>query len=287
MAKYERIADTLRQCIRAGLFKPGDRLPTETALAKEHRASLPTVRDALAQLAEEGLIDKRHGIGNFVRESCRRIERTNERHQREKDQVREADTEHVATRSPEHDTGATASDGAFSSAYEEAEADEDLAVAFGVPLGTRLLKRIYRSCPQDEDEPFDLTESYLLHDLAAANPDLLDASHEPWPGGTQHQLHTIGIELDRIVERVTARPPTAREAEQLGLQKGVSLLVVRKTSIDVNGRVVEVAHTRLPGHRIELAFTTHLARRCDDQHLTESHRSAYARSTGNRYSMRQ
>ena len=81
-----------------------------------------------------------------------------------------------------------------------------------------------------------------------------------WPGGTQSQLHTIGIELDRIVERVTARPPTAQEAQELGITEDVAVLVLRKTCVDIHGRAVEVSDIRLPGDGTALVFTTPLDR---------------------------
>ncbi|MFJ6748186.1 MULTISPECIES: GntR family transcriptional regulator [unclassified Streptomyces] len=261
MAKtYERIADALRQEIRTGRMKPGQRLPAETALAKEHRTSVPTMRDALAELLAEGLIDKRHGVGNFVRERRQRVERSNARHQWEKDRARLRETERLQTGTTEHDTGLTAPGLEFRAHYREARADEDLAAVFSVPVGTRLLRRSYRTFLRDGDAPFHLATSYLVHAVVASNPDLLDETKEPWPGGTQNQLFTLGIEVDRVVERVTARPPTWEEAEELGLQKGVSVIRLRKISIDTRGRTVEVSDLLIPGDRTELVFTTPLAR---------------------------
>ncbi|NUK14739.1 GntR family transcriptional regulator [Streptomyces lunaelactis] len=261
MAKqYERIADGLRARIRAGELKPGHRLPAETALAKEYKTSLPTMRDALALLLTEGLIDKKHGVGNFVRKPRQLVQRDNGRHQWEKDRARRTERERLETGATEHDTGLTVSDLVFRADYRETEASEDLAEQFGVPVGTRLLERIYRTLHRDEDAPFNLAHSYLVYDMIASNPDLLDPSKEPWPGGTQNQLHTLGIELDRIVERVTARPPTFEETDELGLQGGVAVVVLRKTSIDTDGRVVEVSDVTMPGDRTELIFTTPLTR---------------------------
>ncbi|MBT2369491.1 GntR family transcriptional regulator [Streptomyces sp. ISL-10] len=261
MAKqYERIAEQLRERIRAGELKPGQRLPAETALAKEYKTSLPTMRDALALLLSEGLIDKKHGVGNFVRKPRKLVQRDNARHQWEKDRARVSREERQATGATEHDTGLTVSDLIFSATYSDVPANEDLAAQFGVPVGTLLLERVYRTNHREEDSPFNIARSYLVRDMVAANPDLLDQSKEPWPGGTQNQLHTVGIELDRIVERITARPPTVEESEELGLQGGVAVVVLRKTSIDTQGRVVEVSDVTLPGDRTELIFRTHLAR---------------------------
>ncbi|MFI0777820.1 GntR family transcriptional regulator [Streptomyces sp. NPDC021212] len=260
MPRYEQIADALRHGIRTGRLHPGERLPAEDRLAARYRTSVPTLQRALSELVAEGLIDKRHGVGTFVRTPRRRVERSNERHQWEKNRARRPRAERLRTGSTEHDTGLDVSDLAFHAEYREAKADEDLAGVFGVPVGTRLLERVYRTNCRAEDAPFALVHSYLVHDVVAADPDLLDAANEPWPGGTQHQLYTIGIELDRVEERITARPPTAEEAGALGLGKGVSLILLRKICVDTDDRVVEVSDVRLPGDRTELVFVTPLTR---------------------------
>jgi GntR family transcriptional regulator len=96
--------------------------------------------------------------------------------------------------------------------------------------------------------------------MVAGNPDVLDDSLEPWPGGTQNQLHTVGIEVDRVEERFTARPPTPEEAQELELPSGTSVILLRKTSYDTDGRVVDVSDVTLPGDRTELLFVTTLER---------------------------
>lgn len=45
----------------------GARLPSETHLAAQHRVSVPTVRRALATLAQAGIVERRQGQGTFVR----------------------------------------------------------------------------------------------------------------------------------------------------------------------------------------------------------------------------
>ncbi|GAA1881758.1 GntR family transcriptional regulator [Streptantibioticus ferralitis] len=260
MAKrYEVIADALRDEIRAGRLGPGERLPAKTALAERYRVSPPTVRQALGVLRAEGLVEERHGRGDFVRAPRRKVLRSNDRHQWEKDRARAPREEREATGATEYDTGLTVSDLVFGVEYREAKADGELAAALGVPTGTRVLKRIYRTRCREEHAPFGVARSYLVYDLVAANPDLLDAANEPWPGGTHSQLCTVGIEVDRVVEQVTARPPTAEEAAELGLTAGVSVMVLRKLSIDTMGRVVDVTEVTLPGDRTELVFTTALA----------------------------
>ncbi len=194
------------------------------------------------------------------RRGRRKVVRSNERHQWEKDRVRASREERRATGATEFETGLCSRDLVFHAAYREAEADAELAAVFGLPVGARLLERTYRTRHCEEDAPLSVVRSYLPHALIAANPDLLDETREPWPGGTQNQLYTVGVEVDRVVEHVTARPSTVDEAAELELPDGAPVLVLRKVSTDVTGRVVDVSEVVLPGDRAELVFTTRLAR---------------------------
>ncbi|MDA1090662.1 MAG: GntR family transcriptional regulator [Proteobacteria bacterium] len=63
---YVRIQDELRGKIAAGKLGPGDRVPSENILARRFQTTRTTVRQALAQLAYEGLIHRQAGLGTFV-----------------------------------------------------------------------------------------------------------------------------------------------------------------------------------------------------------------------------
>jgi GntR family transcriptional regulator, transcriptional repressor for pyruvate dehydrogenase complex len=52
--------------IQAQLLKPGDKLPTESAIMKSYGVSRTVVREALSRLQAAGLVETRHGIGTFV-----------------------------------------------------------------------------------------------------------------------------------------------------------------------------------------------------------------------------
>ncbi|MFH8490242.1 GntR family transcriptional regulator [Streptomyces longisporoflavus] len=257
---YEEIADELRARIRSGQLEPGDRLPSEADLIKSTGRSGPTVQQALRVLQAEGLIEKQHGRGTFVRRQRVRLQRSNTRHQWEKNRARAPERQRLATGATEHDTGLDVDDLVFHAAYREIEAHRDLAAALGVEEGTVLVERNYRTRHSAEPNPFTRVTSYLIRDLVKGNPDLLDEANEPWPGGTGNQLYTVGIEIDRVEEHVTARPPTLDEAEELGLPPGTAVLVVRKTQYDTADRAVELSDITLPGDRTELVFTTHLER---------------------------
>lgn len=258
---YEDIADELRHKITTGQLGPGDRLPSEEELRQTYDKGVPTIRAALDVLLFEGLIDKQHGRGTFVRVPRRLVRRTNERHQWEKDRAREPLGVRAQTGATEHDTGLDISDLIFSARYHEVEATEDLASLLEVPVGTALVERAYQTRYARERAPFNVSRSYLIRNLVAANPDLLDETKEPWPGGTQNQLLTVGIEIERVVETiVSARTPTQDEAKILGMSPGMAIIELRKLSIDTAGRVVEAANVLLPGDRTEITFVTKLER---------------------------
>jgi GntR family transcriptional regulator len=64
--RYHEIAAELRSRITAGEFSGGRLLPSEAQLADSYAASRVTVRRALEELHNEGLIDSRQGLGWFV-----------------------------------------------------------------------------------------------------------------------------------------------------------------------------------------------------------------------------
>lgn len=64
--RYQEIAADLRGRIAAGEFAGGGLLPSEAQLAQTFAASRVTIRRALEELHDEGLIDSRQGLGWFV-----------------------------------------------------------------------------------------------------------------------------------------------------------------------------------------------------------------------------
>jgi GntR family transcriptional regulator, transcriptional repressor for pyruvate dehydrogenase complex len=54
--------------IQGQALKPGDKLPTESAIMQSYGVSRTVVREALSRLQAAGLVETRHGIGTFVLE---------------------------------------------------------------------------------------------------------------------------------------------------------------------------------------------------------------------------
>ncbi len=63
------VVEGIEARIRRAELKPGDRLPTESAIMIEHGVSRSVVREAISHLQAAGLVETRHGIGTFVLEA--------------------------------------------------------------------------------------------------------------------------------------------------------------------------------------------------------------------------
>ena len=64
--KYLQVIDAFTEAIRRGDFKPGDRIPAESALCAQLPVSLGTLQKALGKLAETGLVVRNRRTGTFV-----------------------------------------------------------------------------------------------------------------------------------------------------------------------------------------------------------------------------
>jgi GntR family transcriptional regulator len=253
-----RIADDIRMRIERGELAPGDSLPTIEDLCEQWRCSANPVREAIALLKQQGLISTGQGRPPVVRAPLRRVVRSSERHQDEKDLVRAPLAERRAIGVAETDMGAALNELVCLADYDVIEADNAMAGLFDIEVGTKLLRRAYEMVEPRSRRRQAWSVSHIPYPLVESNPELLDAKNEPWPGGTQHQLYTVGIEVARMIDVVTAAMPTTAEAKQWELDAGVPMVRVRRVSIDSQERVVEVSDADFPADRTELRFPTTL-----------------------------
>jgi GntR family transcriptional regulator len=65
---YHQLKQIVRGEIEQGIYKPGDRLPSEPELMQRYNVSRITVRQAFTELEHEGVVVRRHGKGTYVAE---------------------------------------------------------------------------------------------------------------------------------------------------------------------------------------------------------------------------
>ncbi len=67
LPRYQRLADILRQAVVDRRWRAGEQIPSENMIAEQYGVAPGTARQALAQLVKEGLLERQHGRGTFVR----------------------------------------------------------------------------------------------------------------------------------------------------------------------------------------------------------------------------
>jgi GntR family transcriptional regulator len=252
-----QIADDIRMKIERGTLKPGDELPTLNELVAEWDCSITTAREAIDLLKEQALITGGRGKPPVVRLPHKRIVRDASRHQTEKDLVLQPEEVRRGHGEAEDDLGDSIRNVRFHTDYTIIPADRDLASVFDIPVGAELLRKTYETSSRAGIR-LAYSTGYVPVSLIEYNPILLTADCEPWPGGAQHQFHTVGIEIARVEDQVTAFMPTTVDIQRWKLDKGVPMLKVRRISIDTKSRVVEISDAQYPADRTELHFTTNL-----------------------------
>ncbi|MFB7675260.1 GntR family transcriptional regulator [Kitasatospora purpeofusca] len=259
--KWREIADNIAAKIASGVYQPGDPLPHIRTLVAEGYGSKATINTAYSALETEGLVTTSRGHGTTVRRRPpQNIRRHQERYNWEKKLARSPIGERSNNGVVERDTGLDHDQVECHAVFNTEPATAEMATRFGIEVGTLMLHRSYWHSTPGESVALSLIDSYVVHAVAAQNPELLDSAREPWPGGTHHQLSTIGIEIDRINDAVRARTASAAEAKKLGIPPGTAVLLLDKTSISTSGDVVEYSHVVLPAERTELQYTVPLER---------------------------
>jgi len=258
---YQRELDDLRNQITSGQLAPGDALPSEEELAQHYDISRSSVRGAIRALRDSGLVEVHRPRGTFVRTPpIRTVRAPTERYQWEKNRARLPLAERDQTGTSERESGLEKDELDFHATYERQSASEQVASKLGVEPGTEVLQRIYETRRKTTQAVIGCSRSYLPTRLIESNPDLFDASNEPWPGATSHQLYTVGIEIDTITDSVTTRMPTVDEKSLMRLVDGTPVFEIQKISTSTTGTVVEVSIIVLPGDRAELQYTIQLQR---------------------------
>jgi GntR family transcriptional regulator len=256
----QQIADHFRAQIRSGELPPGEQLPSTSATAKEWGVAIATVRAALDTLRAEGLIHSRQGAGVFVRPPVHRTRRDASISRELKRLALKSEEERRAFGAAEADLGLPLEALDFDGVYSINGAEGELTDLLQVAAGTPLLRKDYTSRERATGLLTQRSTTWVPVELVESNPDLLDDSNEPWPGGGMHQFFTVGIEIDHEDDVVTATMPSPDEQQSWGIEDGVPMLRTRSVSYDINDRPVSVSYADYPADRTELAFSTQLER---------------------------
>lgn len=232
--KYAQIVQALRRRIAEGTYPPGSLLPSETQLVREFGVSRPTVVRALQAMQLRGEIEREHGRGSYVKAAP---------------VVGGAGQSRPARTVLDH---AEADGPVTVIAVGEQGAPGHVARLLGVVEGAPLWVRRYLGL--GGDVVGELVSLWAPVEMARACG--LDHS-EPLTVAVRRLVQAgTGARLGHVVERLSARRPTAAEAELLRIDRAAPVLGVLASVHDTGGRVRLVVELVFPGelHDLEDAY---------------------------------
>lgn len=227
---WKTIALTLTADIAEGRYTTGDRLPTEAQLAATHGVNRHTVRRALADLADQGLVHPRRGAGVFVAAQV---------------------TDYPIGKRVRYHQNISAGGkipGKRVLSLNTRAADETEAKALGLKLGDPV--HVYDGLSLADGHPIAVFQSVFPADRL---PDMPTALSEN--GSVTRALRQCGVaDYTRISTRLTARAADAVQARHLHLNEGAPVLHSVGVNVDPNGQPVEYGKTVFAGERVTLTL---------------------------------
>jgi GntR family transcriptional regulator len=217
-AKYQQIADRLRDQIDSGALQPGERLPSEPDLVRQFDASRNTVRLALALLTNQGLVVTRQGLGTFVTEPSRPFTALLSRI------TSQPAVQSTSTVLPEV-SNARAEAETSRQVVERSPASVSVAEKLEIAPGDLVVVR--RRSGTIGDVPWMMMASYFPLDIAAGTP--LEQAGDIVTGSIQ-LLSDLGYTQVGFVDEIGARMPSSREFAFFGLSTGTPVVVVNRTA---------------------------------------------------------
>lgn len=223
---YEQVKEWIRGHIASGQWRPGDPVPSETALMDRFGVSRMTVNRALRELAVEGLVDRVQGSGTTVAQLHRISSRLTIRDIHE--EVEERGHVHTAR---------------VLRAGKE-KADAGLAKAMGLRTGGAVFHTVL--IHMENGVPIQWEDRYVN---PAAAPEYLETDFTQ----TSPTLHLLRhAPLTEASYSIEACLPTAEEAKELGIRRTEPCLVMRRRTVS-GANVASVARLVYPGTRYSFA----------------------------------
>jgi DNA-binding GntR family transcriptional regulator len=209
---YYQVSKRLEDAIHEGTLPAGARLENELALGVRLGVSRPTIRRAIQELVDKGLLVRRRGIGTQVVHGA--IKRNVELTSLFEDLVRSGQKPRTTL---------------LSSQVGKADevASEALEVAVGSPVLHIVRLRFADGVPLAVMDNV-LPEALIDLDVAALSD-----------YGLYQVLGARGVNMRVAKQRIGARSATAQESDLLNLPRGGAVLTMSRTSFDNSGRAVE------------------------------------------------
>ncbi|WP_210481967.1 GntR family transcriptional regulator [Naasia sp. SYSU D00948] len=212
---YFQLASRLETAILEGELPPGSRIENELALSGRLGLSRPTVRRAIQELVDKGLIVRRRGIGTQVVQgrSTRKMGLTGLY-----DDLSQ-DDKHPSTKPLLH---------------EVVPAGEKTSAQLGIPVGEPVLH--LRRLRFSDGAPVALMENFLPPEFATITAEQL----------VQHGLYQLmrsqGATMKVARQTIGARHPSPEERRLLQISRPDPVLTMDRVAYDHSGRAIDLGH---------------------------------------------
>ncbi|OFK24145.1 GntR family transcriptional regulator [Olsenella sp. HMSC062G07] len=228
---YAQIEHDLRQRIISGDLSIGEKIPTEIELCEKYSVSRITVRRAIQNLVDEGILYRLRGRGTFVSAPKREIRKGMKSH---------------------FGYHAFSENGPTPCRFLEKRllaADEKLARKLDIGVGeeVQLVKRLMF----EDNLPIGIDEVYIP---VSVIPDFLDAIREDvhlYELLEDHYTIQVGVEEIKIDVTIARED----EAKLLSCISGAPLFLLDKTMCAKDGTLVHYSRSLLRGDRASFVFS--------------------------------
>jgi GntR family transcriptional regulator len=236
---YQKVVHTLKNEILNGAYTIGEQLPTEDRLRSRFGVSRHTVREALRQLRDDGLIVSRQGLGTTVVQPGAPHPFVHE----------VASINDLFSYSAEN-RYETDSSGIIST-------DIALARRLGVPQGQRWLRICGFRYPLDLQTPICWTEVFVHGDFAGVARFLGRR-----PGPIHSWIEDLyGERIAKVEQTLRAEPIPVEICSGLGAEAGSPGIQVQRVYYLRSDRVVEIAFSMYPADRFSHSMTLRRVKR--------------------------
>ncbi|WOF22533.1 GntR family transcriptional regulator [Microbacterium betulae] len=209
---YFQVSSRLEAAIRSGDIPPGARLENEIAIGHRLGLSRPTVRRAIQEVVDKGLLVRRRGIGTQVVQGqvTRQVELT---------------SLYEDLQNAQHDPATRVL------THETRTVPADVADQLGVSTGSDVL--YLRRQRSSDGVPVALLENWLPADFSDIPREQLEQQ------GLYQILRSRGVAIRVAKQRIGARREHGDEAELLDIERGGPLLTMERVAYDASGHAVE------------------------------------------------
>lgn len=209
---YHQLAEQLTAAISDGTLRPGDAFENELAMSDRLSLSRPTVRRAISELVNKGLLVRRRGIGTTVANQM--VHRRAELTSLYDDLIREG-------RTPRTDVLSLVC----------SAQDDRAAEALGLPSGTPLVSIV--RLRYAGDQPLAILRNWLPPAMDDLTVEQLETD------GLYAVLRARGIRPTVARQRIGARNASAEERRTLHMSKAEPLVTMTRSAYDADGSPVE------------------------------------------------